>query len=83
MKFCIVVVHGLINDISYDVKLNRSKILLGGGGIVKIMCKNREKLENICSIHICWYIGIKFCTVVVHILNKDNLYDTKLKKSKN
>ena len=80
MKFCIVVVHGLTNDISYDVKLNRSKILLLGGKIVKIMCKNREKLENICSIHICGYIGIKFCTVVVHILQNDIIYDTKLKK---
>ena len=28
MKFCIVVVHGLTNDISYVVKLNRSKILI-------------------------------------------------------
>ena len=86
MKFCKVVVHGLINDLSYDVKLKRSKIrffLGGGGGIVKSLCKNREKLENICSIHICWYIGIKFCTVVVHILNKDILCDNKLKKSKN
>ena len=27
-----------------------------------------------------WY---KFCTVVVHILNKDIICDTKLKKSKN
>ena len=53
MKFCIVVVHGLTIDISYDVKLNRSKILFFGGKIVKILCKNREKLENICSIHIC------------------------------
>ena len=26
MKFCRVVVHGLTNDISYDVKLNRFKI---------------------------------------------------------
>ena len=26
MKFFIVVVHGLTNDISYDVKPNRSKI---------------------------------------------------------
>ena len=82
MKFCKVVVFGLTNDISYDVKLNRSKILFFGWKIVKIMCKNREKLENIYSIHICWYIGIKFCTVVVHILNKDIIYDTKLQKSK-
>ena len=86
MKFCIVVIHGLTNDISYDVELNRSKncfFFWGGGGIVKILCKNREKWENICSIHICWYIGIKLCTIVVHILNKDIIYYTKLKKSKN
>ena len=55
MKFCKVVVHGLTNDISYDVKLKRSKISFwgGGGGIVQFLCKNREKMENICSIHIC------------------------------
>ena len=47
------------------------------------MLKNREKLENICSIHICWYIGIKFCPVVVHILNKDISYASKLSESKN
>ena len=83
MKFRIIVVHDLTNNISYDVKLKRSKIRFFGGKIVKIMCKNREKLENICIFHICWYIGIKFCTVVVNILNKDIIYDTKLKKSKN
>ena len=83
MTFCKVIVHGLTNDISYDVKLKSSKIWFLGGKIVKIMCKKREKLENICSIHICWHIGIKFCTVVVHILNKDIIYDTMLKKSKN
>ena len=47
------------------------------------MQKNREKLENICSIHICWYIDIKFCPVVVHILNKDISYASKLSESKN
>ena len=31
MKFCIVVVHGLTNDISYDVKLYRFKILIFWG----------------------------------------------------
>ena len=35
MKFCKVVVHGLTNDISYDAKLNRSKIWFLGGKIVK------------------------------------------------
>ena len=79
MKFCIVVVPGLTNDISYDFKLISPKFDFGGGGIVKILSKNREKLENICSIHICRYFGIKFCTVVVHILNKDILYEANLK----
>ena len=82
MKFCILVVHDLTNDISYDAKLNRSKYCYFGGKIVKILWKNREKKENICSIHIFWYIGIKFCTVVVHILNKDISYDSMLNKSK-
>ena len=30
MKFCIVVVHDLTNDISYNAKLNRSKICYFG-----------------------------------------------------
>ena len=63
MKFCIVihVVHDLTNDISYNAKLNRSNLLFWGK-IVTIYAKNREKLEN---------SGIKFCTVLGHILNKD------------
>ena len=81
MKFYIVVVHDLTNDISHVVKLNRSKIFFWGGGIVKIMCKNREKWENICSICISVFVdkywSKTFCTVVVHILNKDITYDTK------
>ena len=83
MKFCILVVHDLTNDISYDAKLNRSKNCYFGGKIVKILWKNRTKLENICSLHISLYIGIKFCTMVVHILNKDISYDSKLNESKN
>ena len=83
MKFCILVINDLTNDISYDVKLKKSKNCYFWGKIVKILWKNREKLEIICSIHISWYIGIKFCTVVVHILNKDVSYDSKLNKSKN
>ena len=71
MKFCIFVVHDLTNDISYDTKLNMSKNCYFYGKIVKIMWKNRKKWENICIIHICWYIGTIVCTVVVHILNKD------------
>ena len=37
MKFCILVVHDLTNDISYDIKLNRSKNCYFGGKIVKIL----------------------------------------------
>ena len=55
----------------------------GGGGNSKNYAQNREKLENIYIFHICWYIVIKFYTVVLHILNKDIIYGTKLKKSKN
>ena len=54
--------------------------MLFWGKIVKIMRKNRDKFENICSIYISVYIGIKFCIVVVHILNKNIRYDTKLNK---
>ena len=77
MKCFILVVHDLTNDISYryDAKLITSKNCYFGGKIVKILWKNRKKWENICIIHICWYIGIEFCTVVVHILNKDISYD--------
>ena len=53
MKFCKVVVQCLINDINYDVKLNRSKIRFLRRKIVKILGKNQEELENICYIHIC------------------------------
>ena len=82
MKFCIFVVHDISNDISYDAKLTRSKNCYFGLKYSKICEKNREKLENICSIHIYWYIGITFCTVVVHTLNKDISYDSKLNESK-
>ena len=67
MKFCILVVYDLNDDINYDAKLNRSKNCHFGGKIVKILWKNRKKWENIYIFHICWDIGIKFCTVVVHI----------------
>ena len=53
MKFCILVVHDLTNDISYYAKLNRSKIAIFGVKYSKFRGKNREKWENICSIHIC------------------------------
>ena len=83
MKFCILVVHDLTNNISYDATLKRSKNFYFWGKIVEILWINHKKLEHICSIHICWYIGIKVCTVVVHILNKDISYDSKLSLSKN
>ena len=82
MKFCILVVYDLTKDISYDAKLNRSKNCYFGGKIVKILLKNRKKWENICIIHIFLYIAIKFCTVVVYILNKAISYESKLNESK-
>ena len=39
MNFCILVVHDLTNDISYDAKLNRSQNGYFGGKIVKILWK--------------------------------------------
>ena len=43
MKFCILVVNDLTNDLSYDAKLNRSKNGYFGGKIVKILwTKSRE-----------------------------------------
>ena len=39
MKFCIVVFYDLTNDISYNAKLNRSKVCYFGDEIVKIMLK--------------------------------------------
>ena len=44
MKFCILVVHDLTNDISYDTKLNRSKNGYFWGKIVKIMWKKSQKI---------------------------------------
>ena len=79
IKFCIVVDHDLTNDFSHNSKVPKIAIL---GKIVQIMWKNREKWENISRIHICLCIGMKFCTVVVHILIKDISYDIRLNKSK-
>ena len=45
MKFCILVVHDLTIDISYDAKLNRSKNCYFWGKMVKIMWKNRKNGE--------------------------------------
>ena len=47
MKFCIMVVHDLTNDISYDAKLNRAKKCYFWDKIVKILFKNREKETGI------------------------------------
>ena len=82
MKFCILVVHDLTYDLSYDAKMNKSKNCYFWGKIVEILW-NREKRENICIINICLYIGIQLCTVVIHILNKDISYDSKLNVSNN
>ena len=82
MKFCIVVDHDLTNYFSHNSKQNRSQNSLFMGKIVQILCKNREKWENVSRIHICWYISMTFCTVVVHILIKDISYNIKLNKPK-
>ena len=58
MKFCKVVVHDLTNDFSYDAKWNRSKFCCFGGKIVKIMCKNSEKLDNFVVILISIFLDI-------------------------
>ena len=44
MKFCIVVVHDLTNDISYNAKLNSSKICYFWGKIVKILWKKSQEM---------------------------------------
>ena len=46
--------------------------------------KKRKKWENICHIHICLCIGMKFCTMVDRFINhsKDITYDAKLKRYK-
>ena len=43
MIFCILVVHDLTNDISYDAKMNRSKNCYFWGKIIKMLWKNRKK----------------------------------------
>ena len=44
MKFCLLVVHDLSNDISYDAKLKRSKKCYFGGKIVKILWKESQEM---------------------------------------
>ena len=48
----------------------------------QVLYKNRENLENICSIYIWGSSGVKVCTVVVHKFSKDIIYDFKLNMSK-
>ena len=57
------------------------KFAISGQILKKNLCKYCEKWENIRCIDI-WYIGIIFCTVVIHIQNKDIRYDTNLNESK-
>ena len=82
MKFGILIVYDLTNDISYDAKLKRSKYFYFGDKIVKILWKkSREMGEYLYYPYllIYWY---KVCTVVFHISNKDISYDSKLTLSK-
>ena len=46
------------------------------------LCKNGEKLENIISIHICWWIGTNVCTVVLHSITEHVRYASKLYRSR-
>ena len=52
MKFCILVVHDLTNDISYDAKLNRSKICYFWGKIVEISWKKIARNGKILVVSI-------------------------------
>ena len=70
MRYMSIIIHYI--NITYFTgrhcrKSPRGNIVDRGGG------KNRKKWENICGIHICWYIGIKFGKVVAHILNYINI----------
>ena len=55
MKFCILVVHDLTNDISYDAKLNMSRNCYFGGKIVKILWKKTQKYLYYPYLLIYWY----------------------------
>ena len=48
----------------------------------QILYKNRDKLENICSIYILGSNGVKVCTGVLHYLAKYISYDVWLNMSK-
>ena len=69
-------------DIIYEAKLNRSKNCKFGGQNNQILYKNRETLENICSIYILGSNGVKVCTGVLHYLAKYVSYDVWLNMSK-
>ena len=78
-KICIVVVHDLTNDICYNAKMNRSKICYFGVNSKKHMLKIEKKNGKIFVLSIFVDILVlKFCTVVVHILNKDISYHIKV-----
>ena len=52
MKFCILVVHDLSNDISYDTKLNRWNNCYFWGKIVKISWKKSREIRKIFAVPI-------------------------------
>ena len=47
----------------------------------QILCENREKLENICSIYKWWVNGVKLCKGEIHHLTKYISYDVGLNMS--
>ena len=75
-----MVVH-LIDDISYDAKLNRYIKFAILGLNRKNMFKN-AKNDKIFLASIFFIFSDKYSTVVVHTLNKDISYETKRHKSK-
>ena len=63
-------------------KLKKSKICYFGVKLYNLCAKNRDEWKNIWYIHIRWYTGITFCTLVVHILYKDISYHAKWKRKR-
>ena len=47
----------------------------------QILCENREKLENICSIYMWWVNGVKLCKGEIQNLTKCISYDVGLNMS--
>ena len=64
-----MVVHELLKYIVYDAKPNKTKLCKFGQNN-QILCKNREKLENSCSISILGSNGVNFHTGVLHNLTR-------------